>query len=111
MSGVAAAVAAVAAVVGAGVAYQNGQETQKASKNALEQQKQAQAANEKAMKEQADLAEQGMNKSNSKSADVNSIMSGAQQAAKGGQSGTMLTGPQGVDASALTLGKNTLLGG
>jgi hypothetical protein len=32
-------------------------------------------------------------------------------AGKAGQSGTMLTGPQGVDPTQLTLGKQTLLGG
>jgi len=33
-----------------------------------------------------------------------------QAAARSSQSGTMLTGPQGVDQNSLTLGKNTLLG-
>ena len=32
-------------------------------------------------------------------------------AGKAGQSGTMLTGPQGVDPSSLLLGKSSLLGG
>jgi hypothetical protein len=59
---------------------------------------------------QADLAEQANNRVNSKSPDVGAMLSSNQQAAKGGQSSTMLTGPQGVDMSQLNLGKNTLLG-
>ena len=59
---------------------------------------------------QADLAEQANNRANSKSPDIGAMLSSNQQAAKGGQSSTMLTGPQGVDMSQLNLGKNTLLG-
>jgi hypothetical protein len=59
---------------------------------------------------QADLAEQANNRVNSKSPDIGAMLSSNQQAAKGGQSSTMLTGPQGVDMSQLNLGKNTLLG-
>jgi len=38
-------------------------------------------------------------------------MADAEMGAAGGQSGTMLTGPQGIDPQQLALGKNTLLGG
>lgn len=56
-------------------------------------------------------ADQANNRANAKSPDVTAMMSANLLAGKAGQSGTMLTGPQGVDASTLTLGKNTLLGG
>lgn len=46
-----------------------------------------------------------------KAPDVNALLAAAQEAAKGGPSSTMLTGPSGIDPSALTLGKSTLLGG
>jgi hypothetical protein len=59
---------------------------------------------------QADLAEQANNRANAKSPDITAVLSANEQAAKGGQSSTMLTGPTGVDMSQLNLGKNTLLG-
>jgi hypothetical protein len=39
------------------------------------------------------------------------MLSNNQAQAKGGESGTMLTGSAGVDPASLNLGKNTLLGG
>lgn len=59
----------------------------------------------------ADLADQAMNRANAKQPDIGKLRSSNVNASKGGQSGTMLTGPQGVDTSSLTLGKATLLGG
>ena len=55
-------------------------------------------------------ADQAFNQANQKKPDTSAILSAAQQAGKGGVSGTMLTGPSGVDPSSLTLGKSTLLG-
>lgn len=94
---------AIAAVAGAGVSYYNGQEQAKQSKAAMAQAK----AN---ADRQAALAEQDMNKANQKHPDTNALLSAAQQSGKAGPSGTMLTGPQGIDPSALSLGKSTLLG-
>lgn len=54
--------------------------------------------------------EQEINRANAKSPNTQAIDSANQQAASGGPSSTMLTGPGGVDASSLALGKNTLLG-
>ena len=51
------------------------------------------------------------NKVNAKAPDVNALMAANALGAKGGAGSTMLTGPQGVDPSTLTLGKKTLLGG
>ena len=98
--GVTAAVAAVASVA---VAYNNGQEQKKAAEKASQQ------AQDNANK-QAAQADQDMNRANQKKPDTSAILSAAQQSGKAGASGTMLTGPQGVDPNALNLGKNTLLG-
>ena len=51
-----------------------------------------------------------INRANQKQPDTTSMMAANLQAAKGGQSGTMLTGPTGVDLDQLKLGKTTLLG-
>jgi len=67
-----------------------------AKANALENQKQADEAN---------------NRANAKTPDSAAAMAANVLAGKAGQSGTMLTGPQGVDPTSLTLGKSTLLGG
>lgn len=56
-------------------------------------------------------ADTAMNRANGKQPDVNGLQSRNAMDAKGGISGTMLTGPQGVDPKTLLLGKTTLLGG
>jgi len=50
------------------------------------------------------------NKANQKKPDTSAIIDAVMQAGKTGASGTMLTGPTGVDPNALALGKTTLLG-
>ena len=95
---------AVATAISAGVSYNNGQQQAKASKTALNQAKES--ADKQAM-----LAEQDMNAANKKRANTQGLLSAAMQAGRGGASGTMLTGPQGVDPKQLLLGKSTLLGG
>lgn len=78
---------------------------------AMQQQQVAQAeAKDLATKQQA-TSEQNINRVRQKAPDVGAIQQAAEAGAKGGVAGTMLTGPQGVDVSALQLGKNTLLGG
>lgn len=62
----------------------------------------------KAAQATADAQDQANNRANAKSPNVAGIMSAAQ--AKAGAGSTMLTGPQGVDPSALLLGRTTLLG-
>ncbi|MDR3005209.1 MAG: hypothetical protein LBV14_13360 [Acidovorax sp.] len=95
--------AAGVAAVGTAVSYQNGKE--QASQQASAQ-RQAQANADK----QAAQADQDFNRANQKKPDTVGMLSAAQQAGKGGASGTMLTGPSGVDPNSLTLGKSTLLG-
>jgi hypothetical protein len=58
----------------------------------------------------ASQAEQDMNRRNAKQPNTAAMFSQNQQEAQSGVSSTLLTGPQGVDPSALMLGKNTLLG-
>jgi hypothetical protein len=74
-------------------------------------QNEAQAKAEANAKKTADAADQANNKANQKRPDTGALASANEQAAKGGPSGTMLTGAQGIDPGALQLGKNTLLGG
>lgn len=64
----------------------------------------------KSSERQADLAYNAAQRGQAKTPDVGSMLASNQQAAKGGGSGTMLTGPGGVDPATLNLGKNTLLG-
>lgn len=70
-----------------------------------------QAAESKAlMDKQLKSADENMNRATQKRPNTSSILSEAEQAGKAGVSGTMLTGPTGVDPSELKLGKSTLLG-
>jgi hypothetical protein len=78
----------------------------KADKAQREAQNQARAAADA----QASAAQQEFNRANQKRPDVSSILSAAEQASRGGESSTMLTGPQGIAQNMLSLGKNTLLG-
>lgn len=103
MSGGATAILATAAAVGTAYSVYSGERSADAQASA---QRQAQANAEK----QAAQADQDFNRANQKKPDTAGIISAAQQAGKGGASGTMLTGPQGVDPNSLTLGKSTLLG-
>ena len=110
-------VAAAVAAVGVGVSAQSAGEQKKANaesqaqqQKALSQQKDQQAAAEKYQSDQLKQAQEATNKTNQKRPDTAGVLAAAQQAGKSGASGTMLTGSQGVDPSALSLGKNTLLG-
>lgn len=96
---------AFGALVG-GPAYVQYRQGQKAKDTA---QAASDAAAEEARKT-ADLAQQAVNKANQKKPNAGALLA-ANQDGKAGQSGTMLTGPGGVDPSLLKLGKNTLLGG
>lgn len=78
----------------------------KAQSSALEQIGQQ----EKAIAATTKASDEAMRRANQQSANANSVLAAAQQAAKGGVGGTMLTGPSGVNASNLSLGKSTLLG-
>jgi hypothetical protein len=129
------AIMAVSAAVGAGAAIKNGMDAKAANAkaasqnaqaieqqgkanaeaaaaqaDALAQQKAATATSEATTAKQMAASEQAINKASQKSPDTSAILSAASQAGKGGASGTMLTGAQGIDPNLLNLGKNTLLG-
>lgn len=99
------AIAAVAAAVAlsSGVSYYNGKQQAAQNRRAMNQAK----AN---ADRQASLAQQDLNRANQKRPDTNALLAAAQQSGRAGASGTMLTGPQGIDPTALSLGKSTLLG-
>jgi hypothetical protein len=94
---------AAAAVAGAVATIHNGQQQKKAADSASQQ------AQANALKQER-AADEATNRANQKRADPAAALAAASQAGKAGVGGTMLTGPQGVDPAALTLGKNTLLG-
>ena len=95
------------AVATAYSAYTANQNANKA--NAIQQQAMNQA--KQIADQQATVQTEQINKANAKSPDVGSLLSANTQAAKGGQSGTMLTGPAGIDPNTLSLSKSSLLGG
>lgn len=102
---------AAAAAAGTGVSIANAEQGKKAQNNAMQQQKQAQDQAAAQAASQARRSEYAANEANRKTPDMNAIMQSASQAAKGGPSGTMLTGPGGVNPNSLSLGKTSLLGG
>lgn len=101
MSGAVTAVAIGAAAVAASSIYSANKQA-KAQKEAM---RSAEAIAEK----QKNQAEREFNRANAKTPDLAGIMASNKRAEGAGS--TMLTGPQGVSQDALSLGKNTLLGG
>jgi hypothetical protein len=79
-----------------------------------QQRKASNTANDQAVaqaKKNQQLSDEANNRANAKAPDSAAAMAASVLAGKSGQSGTMLTGPQGIDPTQLTLGKQTLLGG
>jgi len=103
--------AAVAAVVGTTYAVYSGEQAKDRQKDAMRQQEVAQTQQLTQAKEAAATSQQNINKANQRRPDTQAVMADAGMAGAGGASGTMLTGPQGIDPQQLALGKNTLLGG
>lgn len=97
-------VMAAAAVAGTAYTIYSGE---KAASSAKSAQAQAQANADRQLRDQ----QQATARANQKRPDTLSLLDAAQQAGRAGASGTMLTGPQGVEANTLSIGKNTLLGG
>lgn len=137
--GTAAWIAAGAAAAGAATAYDQANsadhqrrvqaeeqqrqfaEAQKQQEEALRAQERMNAANlaqaskaaaesKALMDKQLKAADENMNRATQKRPNTARIVDEAAQAGKAGASGTMLTGSQGVDPTALQLGKTTLLG-
>ena len=106
MSAIAAAaiIGAVSMVANAGYSIYEGE-------RAADRQKDAQRQSMAQAKQTAQSADEANNRANQKRPNANAILAAAQQAAKGGMGGTLLTGPQGVNLGEMSLGKSTLLGG
>ena len=98
------------AAAGTGYSIASGEDAKKKQASALSKQESAQAQAVTAAERQRQTSEMAINQANRKKPDVSSIMQAAGASASGGASGTMLTGPTGVDPNALSLGKSTLLG-
>lgn len=96
-------VSAAVAIVGTAYSISSGE---RAAKSAKKAQAQAQSNANAQIKQ----AEEATNRANRKTPDTMAILDSAKQAGMGA-SGTMLTGPGGVDPEKLKLGKTTLLGG
>ena len=107
---VALGVGAAAAAGGLGYSIASGEDAKKKQAQALRRQESAQAQAVTAAEGQRLTSQMAINQANRKKPDVSSIMQAAGASASGGASGTMLTGPTGVDPNALSLGKSTLLG-
>lgn len=101
---------AVVAAAGTANAYAQGQQQKKSANRAADQAEEQARQQATAAEKQLSLAEQDTNRANQKRANTGSLLDAASQAGKAGASGTMLTGPMGVDPNALNLGKSTLLG-
>ncbi len=94
--------AAISAIAGTAYSVYSGERAADAQKKAQEEAKQNALKQEKA-------ADEAFNAANRKKPDTMALLA-SQQAGKTGVSSTLLTGPGGVNSSALTLGKSTLLG-
>lgn len=77
----------------------------------LYQGEQARKAQNKAANQARSEADQAFNRANPKKPNVAEMLYGNQAAGSAGAGSTMVTGPQGIDPSTLSLGKTTLLGG
>ena len=99
-------IAGITAVVGAASAISQNNQAKKAASANAQAQAQAQANADK----QAKAAEEQTNRASQKRPDTNALLSAAQSSGAAGNSGTMLTGSQGVSGGNLNLGKSTLLG-
>lgn len=100
---VTAAVAAVATAASTGYSIYSGERANDAQQKAQQKAKKAALTAEKQQDTQIGQA-------NQKRPDTMAILAAAQQNAASGLSGTMLTGPNGLGAGALQLGKKSLLG-
>lgn len=94
---------AAATAASTGTALVEGNQSKQAAKGAAYQAQQAAA---KTLQQQTEAT----NRANAQSPNVNALITANQNAARSGGSSTMLTGPGGVPNSALSLGKNSLLG-
>ncbi len=98
-----------AAIIGAAIAGAGA--SAYSAKKESDAQKKAQRSAEAIAEKQKNQAEREFNRANAKTPDLAGIMASNKRAEGAAAGSTMLTGPQGVSQDALSLGKNTLLGG
>lgn len=103
---------AALAVGAAGVGYTiaAGEDAKRKQADALGRQQKAQTQAVNAAQGQRKQSEMVINQANRQQPNISGIMQAASAASSGGPSGTMLTGPTGVDPNSLALGKSSLLG-
>lgn len=106
----AAIVGAGAAAAGAATSAGLGIAANKQQQDALAQQKKAQGEAVTRASAQQKLSEQAQARANQKAPDYASIMERAGSGAGSGAGSTMLTGPGGVSAGSMSLGRTSLLG-
>lgn len=82
----------------------------RAQSASIAQAQRAQAESKAMMDKQLKAADESLNRASQKRPNTARIVDEASQAGKAGASGTMLTGPTGVDSGSLQLGRSTLLG-
>jgi hypothetical protein len=80
------------------------------AESAADDRKEAQAVELEQATKAADLSDQANNKLNGKTPDTSELLRNIKNKSRAGNSGTLLTGAGGVNASNLNLGKTTLLG-
>ncbi len=85
-------------------------EAKRQQDKALAEQKQANKVAKQQGEQLIEAEQMAYNQADKKKVNVAGISDASQMAGKTGQSGTMLTGPMGVDPEELNLGQNTLLG-
>jgi len=109
--GAVAAGSPAASAAGTGYSIYAGERANKAQKQALNEQRQAQQQAAAQAASQQRRSAQAMAAANRRQPDMLGIMAGAAEGAGGGPTSTMLTGPSGVSSQDLALGRQTLLGG
>ncbi len=107
----AAVAGAAAAAGGLGYSMYAGERADKAQKQALGEQRQAQQQAAAQAASQQRRSAQAMAAANRRQPNMGEIMAGAAEGAGGGPTSTMLTGPTGVNPQDLALGRSSLLGG
>jgi type II secretory pathway pseudopilin PulG len=107
---VTAIVGASIAAAGVGYTIAAGEDAKRKQADALGKQERAQQQAVNAAQGQRKQSEMVVNKANRQQPDVAGIMQAASARSSDGPSGTMLTGPTGVDPNSLALGKSSLLG-
>lgn len=95
---------AASALIGAGTAAYTADQSRKTQHQAQDQAKATALTTDAA-------AANATNRANARGPDSAAMLSANMMAGQNGQASTMLTGPQGVDPSQLTLGRTSLLGG